>query len=290
MPEVFAGLSPLGWIIWMAAVGACFGSFANVLALHWPQRLKWQWNRDVADYLERTPEALGFADTPPPGWLGRRSRCPHCQTVLGWWQLVPIFSFLMLRGRCHHCGGRISFRYPAVELVAAGVFGMLAAQQAPGVAVLMQSVLLFVLLVLTLIDLDEMLLPDDLTLPLMWLGLLYACFSGPDELFDRVVGAMAGYLSLWSVFHVFRLLTGREGMGHGDFKLLAALGAWLGWQALLPVILLASVAGSVWGLALIACKRAQRQQPIPFGPWIALGGALQVLNLNPVTPVLRVML
>lgn len=289
MPSIDAFLSLSGtiWMLWMAALGACIGSFANVLALQWPKRLKLQWNRDVADYLERTPESLGLDATPDKAWLMRRSHCPHCGTPLGWWQLVPLFSYLMLRGRCHHCHETISVRYPLVEAGTAGLFALVALQHPPGLTALVQIFLLTVLVVLSLIDLDEMLLPDDLTLPLLWLGLLHSAALQPDQLESRVIGAMAGYLSLWSVYHVFRLATGREGMGYGDFKLMAALGAWLGWPALLPIALAASLAGSIWGISLILLRRADRQQPIPFGPWLAMGGALEILQINPLGAWLR---
>lgn len=275
----------------MVAAGACVGSFINVLALHWPRRLKLQWNQDVADYLACTPESLGLSsaanlDTDNNG-LMRRSRCPHCGTVLGWWQLIPLFSFFLLRGQCHHCKQRISWRYPAVEACAGLLFGLVAWQQPPGLAALILAGVLSALLLLSLIDLDEMLLPDDLTLPLMWLGLLHAVLWAPDTTTERLIGAMAGYASLWTVYQVFRLMTGREGMGYGDFKLLAALGAWLGWVALLPIALTASLAGSIWGLSLIATGRSDRQKPIPFGPWLALAGALEILELNPASAWLR---
>lgn len=266
------------------------GSFLNVVALYWPAHMKQQWNRDVAEYLERTPESLGLDVQAPPGLLTRRSACPACGARLRWWQLIPLLGFVLLRGRCHACQTSISWRYPAVELLTAVLFAGLAMRQGPSSLALALAIVLCALVVMTLIDLDHLLLPDDMTLPLLWAGLLWHGIMPGLPLRDTVFGAIAGYLSLWTVYQAFRLSTGREGMGHGDFKLLAALGAWLGWQALLPIVLVASVCGSVWGISLILLKRAQRQQAIPFGPWLALAGALEILQINPVHLLWKILL
>lgn len=284
----WAAHDPVLWCLWMALAGACVGSFINVLSLYWPARMKSQWNQDVADYLERPASELGLDTTPPPAPWRRRSACPACGTRLSAWQLIPLLSFVLLRGRCHTCGAAIGWRYPVVEASAAVLWGLLALHNGPSALTFAMALVLGTLLLLTLIDLDHLLLPDEFTLPLMWAGLLWhtGALGLPTlPLRDAVLGAVFGYLSLWAVYQAFKVFTGKEGMGYGDFKLLAALGAWLGWQPLLPIVLVASISGSVWGLGQIALKRQERSQPIPFGPWLALGGALEILQINPINPL-----
>ncbi|HCO11093.1 MAG TPA: prepilin peptidase, partial [Gammaproteobacteria bacterium] len=209
-----------------------------------------------------------------------RSHCPSCAQQLSASENVPVVSFLFLRGRCRHCKSRISARYPLVE-IAASVASILVAMTFGFTA----STLAFLafawfLLALSLIDLDHHLLPDDLTLPLLWLGLLVSAFNlglPGVSLFDAVIGAAAGYMTLWSLFWAFLLVTGKEGLGYGDFKLLAALGAWLGWQAILPVLLLASLAGAVIGLILIVFGGRERSAPLPFGPFLAAAGFVMLI-------------
>jgi leader peptidase (prepilin peptidase)/N-methyltransferase len=217
-----------------------------------------------------------------------RSACPACRAPITALQNIPILSWLLLRGRCASCGATISVRYPLVEALT-GVLSALVAWKFgfgwPAVAALL---LTWFLIALTFIDVDHQLLPDSLTLPLLWLGLFLSLWSAhaagatvPVDPRSSLIGAMAGYVSLWSVYHLFRLLTGKDGMGYGDFKLFAALGAWLGWQMLLPIILIAAGTGSVVGLALIALRRQDRSAPIPFGPFLAGAGWLILIFGRP---------
>lgn len=212
--------------------------------------------------------------------LTPRSACRHCGAPVRAWQNIPVLSYLLLRGRCAACGQRISLRYPLIEVFTAGLSALLAWHFGFGASCAGALLLAWTLLALTVIDLDHQLLPDVLTLPLLWAGLLFN-LAWPDAAFtdlrSAVIGAAAGYLLLWSVYHLFRLVTGKEGMGYGDFKLLAALGAWLGWQMLPAVILLSAGVGAVTGIALILLRGRDRQLPIPFGPFLAAAGLIALL-------------
>ncbi len=260
--------------------GAFIGSFVNVVSLRMPDLLKYQWDQDVAEYLDKSPSELGLPTTRPARFTHGRSRCPHCKKILKWWQLIPLISFVTLIAKCFYCKEKISWRYPIVEFTTGCIFVLIAKLNPPNMHCLALWLLASGLICLALIDLDTMLLPDDITLPLMWLGLLYNGISGAISLHNALWGAMAGYVSLWLVYQLFLQLTGKEGMGFGDFKLLAAMGAWLGWQSLLPIVLASSIGGSLIGIILIIFKRHHRNQPIPFGPWLVLGGLLQITNLN----------
>lgn len=203
-----------------------------------------------------------------------QSHCPSCNAEIKPWQNIPLLSYALLRGRCGKCGVGISIRYPVIELIA-GVLAALAAWRFGFTwEALAVTVLLWALLTMTMIDVDHQLLPDQITLPLLWLGLLLNTGGMFATLTDAVWGAAAGYLSLWSVFHLFKLLTGKEGMGFGDFKLLAALGAWMGWQMLPLIILLSSLVGAVVGILILTLQRKDRRTPIPFGPYLAGAGAI----------------
>ena len=206
-----------------------------------------------------------------------RSRCPHCDHPISALENIPLLSWLWLKGRCRQCKAPISARYPLVELLTALLSVAVAATLAPGWGALAALLLTWVLVALTFIDLDKMLLPDQLTLPLLWGGLLFNLAGGFVPLADAVIGAMAGYLVLWSLYWAFKLLTGKEGMGHGDFKLLAALGAWLGWQALPIVLLLSSLVGAIIGIGLILLRNHHQGKPIPFGPYLAIAGWIALL-------------
>jgi leader peptidase (prepilin peptidase)/N-methyltransferase len=251
-----------------AGFGLLVGSFLNVVILRLPRRLEWQWKRDSREMLGE-PELY---DPPPPGIVVERSHCPHCKTPLRWYDNIPLFSWLLLRGRCRYCQAPISAQYPLVELltmllVLASVWRFGFGWHGFG-AILVSCFLV----ALSGIDLRTQLLPDQLTLPLMWLGLVAsidALFLTPKQ---AMVGAMVGYLSLWSVWWLFKQLTGKEGMGHGDFKLLAALGAWVGLKGIIPTILLSSLVGAVIGSIWLAAKGRDRATPIPFGPYLAAAG------------------
>jgi leader peptidase (prepilin peptidase) / N-methyltransferase len=213
-----------------------------------------------------------------------RSACPSCKTPITALQNIPIFSWLFLRGRCAKCGAKISARYPLVEGLTGVVSALVAWKFGYGFPAVAALVLSWFLIALTFIDIDHQLLPDNMTLPLVWLGLLLSLWASeangapvPVDVRSSIIGAVAGYMSLWSVYHLFRLLTGKEGMGYGDFKLFAALGAWMGWKMLLPIILVAAAVGAVVGIVILAVKRQNNQTPIAFGPFLAASGWLMLM-------------
>ncbi|HEX5092048.1 MAG TPA: A24 family peptidase [Burkholderiales bacterium] len=269
---VFGWLGQPAVLPWVSLVfGLCIGSFLNVVIHRLPRMMERDWREQCA--------ALAGTPAPAPA-EGRynlfvpRSACPSCGRRIAALENVPVLSWLWLRGKCAGCGARISLRYPVVE-VAAGLIGAYAAgRYGPSLAAAGAMLLCWTLLALAVVDLDTQLLPDDLTLPLLWAGLLFNLGHVFVPLPTAVVGAAAGYLSLWLVYWAFRLATGKEGMGYGDFKLLAALGAWLGWQKLPLVILLSSVVGAAVGIALIVFARHGREKPIPFGPYLAAAGVI----------------
>jgi leader peptidase (prepilin peptidase)/N-methyltransferase len=251
-----------------AGFGLLVGSFLNVVILRLPRRLEWQWKRDSREVLGE-PELY---DPPPPGIVVERSHCPHCKTPLRWYDNIPLFSWLLLRGRCRYCQAPISVQYPLVELLTMVLVLCSVWRFGFGWHGFGAILLSCFLIALSGIDLRTQLLPDQLTLPLMWLGLV----ASIDALFltskQAMVGAMVGYLSLWSVWWLFKQLTGKEGMGHGDFKLLAALGAWVGLKGIIPTILLSSLVGAIVGSIWLAAKGRDRATPIPFGPYLAAAG------------------
>ena len=253
-----------------AAVGLLIGSFLNVVILRLPRRLEWQWKRDSLEMLGE-PEVY---DPPPPGIVVERSHCPHCKHPLSWWENIPVLSWLMLRGRCRNCKAPISIQYPLVELLTMLLVLCCVWQFGFGWKGFGAIVFTCFLVALAGIDLRTQLLPDSLTLPLLWLGLV----ASVDNLYisskQALVGAIIGYLSLWSVWWVFKQLTGKEGMGHGDFKLLAAMGAWFGLKGILPTVLLSSLVGAIIGSIWLAAKGRDRATPIPFGPYLAIAGWL----------------
>lgn len=260
-------------LLTLLCLGLVVGSFLNVVIHRLPIMMESRWRRDCCDLLEleaekeETPLTLSIPN----------SHCPSCKSPIRPWQNIPVISYLLLGGKCANCGIRISLRYPTVELATGLLTASLAwhftASPALGGAILIT----WCLVALTMIDIDHQLLPDDITLPLLWLGLLFNLSDTYVSIGDAVIGAMAGYLSLWSVYWLFKLLTGKEGMGFGDFKLLAALGAWLGWQALPLIILLSSVVGAVVGIGLMLLKSRGREVPIPFGPYLAAAGWIALL-------------
>ena len=263
--------SPLLWPL-VAVLGLCLGSFLNVVIVRLPVMLMLGWRAEAREALELPPEAPRRFNLLLP-----RSLCPICEASITWHDNLPLIGWLKRRGRCATCQGRISPQYPLVELTGAGLaLAVLVLFGASWQALFLYFACL-ILLALAIIDLRTQLLPDALTLPLLWAGLLYHLLFQPYMLSAAVIGAMAGYLVLWSVYWLFKLATGKEGMGYGDFKLLAALGAWLGWQALPLVLLLSAGAGALVGIALQLTQPRLRGAPMPFGPFLASAGILALL-------------
>jgi leader peptidase (prepilin peptidase)/N-methyltransferase len=279
--QALAALPP-GFLVTAAALlGLMVGSFLNVVIHRMPRMME----RDEANYIAE----LRGDPLPYPGrynLMVPRSACPHCGHAIAPWENVPVLSYLFLRGRCAACQAPISVRYPLVELACGVLSALVAWRFGGGGQALAALVLVWALLALTMIDADTQLLPDQITLPLLWIGLLLNLAGVFVALPDAVIGAAAGYLVLWTAYWLFRLLRGKEGMGFGDFKLMAALGAWFGWQALPALVLLSSVAGVLFGLANIALRRQERDTPFPFGPFIALAGVVVLLFGPGVLPLL----
>lgn len=260
---------PMAFYATCLLVGLIVGSFLNVVIHRLPKIMQRDWAQQCA---ELRGEALAITEkynllTPP-------STCPHCQHRIGALENMPILSYFLLRGRCKGCGAPISMRYPIIEAVSGVLSCYAAVHFGFGWAAVGAILLLWALLALTAIDVDTQLLPDDITLPLLWLGLLFNAAHTFTSLSSAVFGAMFGYLSLWSVYWLFKLIRGKEGMGYGDFKLLAALGAWLGWQALPLIIICSASVGAVVGILLIVVNKHGRDVPIPFGPYLAGGGII----------------
>jgi len=315
---------PAAFIGTCLVLGLVVGSFLNVVIYRLPLMLERQWREECAenappgDALPGSTSSAGelaasasemasanevtnlpgTAPAPAPAAKVRpepfnlvvpRSACPACHAPIRAIHNVPLLSWLLLRGKCASCAARISARYPLIEALTGVLSALVAWKFGFGWPACAALVLTWYLIALTFIDIDHQLLPDSLTLPLLWLGLLLSLWSAqaaglpvPVDTRSSVIGAMAGYVSLWSVYHLFRLLTGKDGMGYGDFKLFAALGAWLGWQMLLPIILIASGIGAIVGLALIVLRRQSRSTPIPFGPFLAGAGWLMLMFGQPV--------
>ncbi|MDE2251248.1 MAG: prepilin peptidase [Gammaproteobacteria bacterium] len=287
--------SPAAWIVLAGVVGLVVGSFLNVVIHRLPVMLERQW-REQCQESQAASAGAGAPAASPAATAGRynlvvpRSACPACHAPISAWQNIPVLSWLWLRGRCARCAAPISLRYPLIELLCALLSAAVAWRFGFGWNAIEALAVTWALLALTGIDLDTQYLPDAITLPLLWAGLLaslgaagaagaggIAVTSLPVGPADAITGAAAGYLSLWSMYHLFRLLTGKEGMGYGDFKLLAALGAWMGWRMLLPIILASAFTGAVVGIALIASGRHKRGVPIPFGPFLAAAGWLALM-------------
>ncbi|KTD97657.1 prepilin peptidase [Pseudoalteromonas sp. H71] len=261
-------------------VSLCVGSFLNVVIYRLPLMMQREWQSECRLLLDdelNTNTAKPKNTSEPFNLVKPNSTCPKCKTAIKPWQNIPVISWLILKGKCASCSNPISIRYPAVEaitallsLVVAYTFG--ATEQA-----LLYIVITWALVALTFIDIDHMLLPDQLTLPLVWLALIAAVVEITITPTDAIMGAAFGYLSLWSVFWLFKLLTGKEGMGYGDFKLLALFGALLGWQSLLTIILLSSIVGAIIGIALLSIQGKDKATPIPFGPYLAIAGWITLL-------------
>lgn len=260
-PTIFALLA--------AVLGLMIGSFLNVVIHRLPLMMQRDWEAQCAELRGESPPVRERLSLVAP-----RSRCPHCGSQIAAYDNIPVLSWLLLRGRCRVCAADISPRYPIIEALTGAIFFYAAIKFGPGWAAGGAMLFSAALVALTFIDADTQLLPDDITLPLLWAGILANLFGLYTDLPSAVIGAMIGYLSLWSVYWLFRLLTGKEGMGFGDFKLLSAIGAWLGWKMLPLVILLSSVVGAVVGIALIVAARHGRNVPIPFGPYLAAAGLI----------------
>ena len=273
----YLAANPAALILVCVLFGLLVGSFLNVVIHRIPKMMEATWRQEARELLDQ-PAPKGEAEPPIFNLVTPGSHCPHCNHRIRWYENVPVVSWALLKGRCNGCKAPISKRYPVIELLTALVAGLCAWRFGYDPWLIFMLYGSFTLLALAVIDLDTTLLPDDLTYPLLWAGLLAAVLGiSPVSLPDAVIGAMAGYLALWSLYWVFKLLTGKEGMGYGDFKLLAALGAWLGWQYLPVVVLLSSVVGLVFAVSMMASGSVKRDQGIPFGPYLAIAGWIALL-------------
>ncbi len=265
-PGLFIALS--------AILGLLVGSFLNVVIHRLPKMMESEWRSQCLTLLE--PETEQKAAT-PFNLSSPASRCPHCDHKIRPWENIPLISYLLLRGKCRSCQNPISIRYPIIELLCALMTAVVAWHFGAGWQALAAMIFSWSLIALTMIDFDHQLLPDNITLPLLWLGLLISLAGVFVDSHASLIGAAAGYLVLWSVYWLFKLLTGKEGMGYGDFKLLAVLGAWMGWQLLPVIILLSSIVGAVVGITLILARGRDRNIPIPFGPYLAAAGWIALI-------------
>lgn len=254
-------------------LGLLVGSFLNVVVYRLPVMMQREWRMQAREYLELPADADGARFN----LMWPASRCPHCNHRIRAWENVPVISWLVLRGKCSSCSAPISYRYPLVELACGVLSGYIAWHFGFTVQAGTMLVLTWGLLAASMIDVDHQLLPDSIVLPLLWLGLILNTQALFAPLTDALWGAVAGYLSLWSVYWLFKLITGKEGMGYGDFKLLAMLGAWGGWQVLPLTILLSSVVGAVLGTITLRMQKAENGTPIPFGPYLAIAGWIALL-------------
>jgi len=260
-PPMFIGICTV--------MGLLVGSFLNVVIHRLPKMMELGWQQQCAELRGEQ-----FVQAEPYTLISPRSACPHCNHLIGAAENIPVISYLWLRGKCKSCHAAISPRYPIIEVISGLLCGFAAYHFGYGLAAAGSILLIWALLTLTAIDLDTQLLPDSITLPLIWLGLILNLNDTYTSLHDSLLGAVAGYLVLWTVYWLFKLITGKEGMGYGDFKLLAALGAWMGWQLLPLIIILSSLVGAVVGLTLIVALKHGRNIPIPFGPYLAGGGLI----------------
>lgn len=273
-------------LICVGILGLLIGSFLNVVISRLPIMLERQWTHDCQQQLH------GFSELSTQSKFNLvtpRSRCPSCHHEISWLENIPVVSYLVLRGQCRHCHTPISKQYPLTEIVTALLSIACAYVYGPSLQTLAALLLVWALIALAIIDFNTSLLPDNLTLPLLWLGLISNNFELFCSLQDSLYGAVFGYLSLWSVFQAFRLITGKEGMGYGDFKLLAMLGAWLGWSFIIPIIFISSIVGSIIGISLILSGRLNTDTAIPFGPYLVLGGLICLLMSNHVKSLFNIL-
>ena len=289
--NLFAGNLAI-WVSTVFCVSLLIGSFLNVVIYRFPVMMERDWREQCLDFISNIKEWIEKPNKPlddstiktlsdsiaPPSekftMSVPRSACRSCNRMIRWHENIPVISYILLKGKCKGCSESISLRYPIIEIMTATLSALAAFHYGFSWEAIAALILTWLLIVLTMIDFDHKLLPDDFTLPLLWIGLIVNTQGMFCSLEDAVIGGAAGYLSLWTVFHVFRLLTGKEGMGYGDFKLLAAFGAWLGWQLLPTIILLSSLVGAVIGISMIAIRGHDKNIPIPFGPYIAAAGLI----------------
>ncbi len=271
------------WVIVAAILGLIIGSFLNVISLRLPTQLEFAWHKACADEMKLPI----FGRSPPPNMWFTRSSCPHCGAKIRPWHNIPVLSYLWLRGKCKDCQQSISMQYPIVELLCGLVSAAIAVRFGFGWEAAWGLLLTWWLLLLAVIDWNTQLLPDVLTISGLWLGLIANLIGFHSSLSDAVIGVIAGYMALWIIYHVFLWITGKHGMGFGDFKLLAMIGAWLGWQILPLVLFIASLMGAIVGLIMIQTKLIHRQQSIAFGPFLALAAWLVLLLNADLTSILR---
>ena len=274
LPTDYLASHVLAFVLLAGLLGLVIGSFLNVVIHRLPKMMARDWRQQAREILELGEES---EREPTYNLILPHSHCPHCNAEIKAWQNIPVLSYLFLRGRCGNCKARISPRYPLVELLTAALSMVVAWQFGFGWAAGAMLLLTWGLIVLSLIDADTQLLPDDIVLPLLWLGLIVNSFGLFTDLNTALWGAVAGYLALWTVYWVFKLITGKEGMGYGDFKLLAMLGAWGGWQILPLTILLSSLVGAVLGIIILKSRGDSNATPLPFGPYLAIAGWIALI-------------
>lgn len=281
MQEVIQLLQIETWFLLLTVglVGLCIGSFLNVVIYRVPIMMNRAWQSECRALLtdELPSNNLSNSEQTPFNLVVPNSTCPSCQKTIKAWQNIPVISWLLLKGRCFECQTIISIRYPLIEMGTAILSLVLAYKMGPTQTMLLYLVITWALIALIFIDIDHMLLPDQITLPLLWLALLASCFDLTISPSEAISGAAVGYLSLWSVYWLFKLITGKEGMGFGDFKLLAVFGALLGWQSILVIVLLSSLVGAIIGSTQLVIQGKDKSTPIPFGPYLAIAGWLNML-------------
>ncbi len=256
-------------------VGLMVGSFLNVVIYRLPLMMKSDWRKECCEFLAL--EAESDESDEKFNLIVPRSRCPQCSHAIKAWENIPIISYIFLQGKCASCKHPISWRYPAIEFLTGLLSLIVALHFGYGIQIIPALLLTWALVALSFIDFDHQLLPDDITLPFLWLGLLCNLFAVFTNIYSSLIGAMAGYMVLWLIYISFKILTGKEGMGHGDFKLLAVLGAWMGWETLPLTIILSSFCGAVVGISLIVFAKHDRKQAIPFGPYLAMAGWISLI-------------
>ena len=264
------------WLFYGVVIftGLAFGSFLNVVIYRLPLMMEHEWREQGHEFLDMEKPAV---EAPKLGLALPASSCPKCGHRIRFWENIPVISYIFLKGQCSGCGQKISLEYPLVEATTALLSFFVAQHFGVSWQTLLALVFTWMLVALTMIDFHKQLLPDNLTLPLLWLGIIAAIFNLYVDLETAVIGAIAGYLALWSVYQLFKLLTGKEGMGFGDFKLLAALGAWMGWKMLPLIVILSSLVGAIVGIAMIIFTQHDRRVPIPFGPYLAIAGWIALI-------------